>query len=117
MNVAQKSLNPDTARQRNLPAELRAVLRIFSYDQELRRKALPHVDVERRSIDWTEIWRNDFGGGHAAAILWAQAIWCDEVTTKSDPFTRAFAMDHRLREVVLEALSIRWGLTSGRKGN
>lgn len=112
MIAAQVSSNMNTARQMDLPAELRAVLRIFNHDQELRRKALPHVDVEGRSIVWTEIWRNDFGGGHAAAVLWAQAIWCDEITNRSDPFERAFAMDSRLRGAVLEALAIRWDLAA-----
>lgn len=96
-----------------LPRELRAVLRIFTYDEELKRKALPHVDIERRSINWPKIWANDFGGGHSAAVIWAQAIWCDQVTTKADPFDRAFAMDAGLQVAVLEALAIRWGLRIG----
>lgn len=94
----------------NLPGELRAVLHIFNYDGELKAKALPHVNVERQSINWERIWRNDFGGGHAAAVVWAQAIWCDRVETKSDPFDRAFAMDYRLKIVCLEALAMRWSL-------
>lgn len=94
----------------NLPRELRAVLRIFNYDSELQRKALPHVNVEGRSINWPAIWRNDFGGGHTAAVVWAQAIWCDRVETKSDPFDRAFAMDIGLARTCLEALAIRWCL-------
>lgn len=93
-----------------LPRELRAVLRISRYDEELKTKALPHVDIVRQSINWTRIWANDFGGGHAAAVVWAQAIWCDQVETKSDPFDRAYAMDTRIQQAVLEALAIRWGL-------
>ncbi len=93
-----------------LPRELRAVLRIFNYDSELQRKALPHVNIERQSINWPKIWANDFGGGHSAAILFAQAIWCDRVETKSDPFDRAFAMDRELQITCIEALAIRWGL-------
>lgn len=96
----------------SLPSELRAVLKIFNYDLELRAKALAHVDIERQRVDWPNIWANDFGGGHAAAILWAQAIWCDRVATKGDPFDRAFAMDPRLQRTVIEALAIRWGLLS-----
>lgn len=99
-----------TNHQTNLTRELRAVLHIFNYDGELRAKALPHVNIERESINWPAIWRNDFGGGHAAAVVWAQAIWCDCVETKSDPFDRAFAMDYPLQFVCLEALAIRWGL-------
>lgn len=95
---------------KNLPRELRAVLRIFRYDEELKTKALPHVDIVRQSINWTRIWANDFGGGHAAAVVWAQAIWSDQVQTKSDPFDRAFAMDAGLQQAALDALAIRWGL-------
>ena len=94
-----------------LPRELRAVLHVFNYDGELQAKALPHVNFERQSINWSAIWDNDFGGGHAAAVIFAQALWCDRVETKSDPFDRAFAMDTKLQMTCLTALAIRWGLT------
>lgn len=96
-----------------LSRELRAVLSIFNYDAELRMKALTHVNIERQSIDWQKIWENDFGGGHSAALVWAQAIWCDRVRTKADPFDRAFAMDSGLQCLVLKALAIRWGFCFG----
>lgn len=104
------TINQQATQAGSLPREPRAVLKIFNYDMELRAKALPHVDIERQRIDWTSTWANDFSGGHAAAILWAQAIWCDRVETKGDPFDRAFAMDFRLQRAVIEALAIRWGL-------
>lgn len=103
-------MNTVSNEQAKLPSELRAVLRIFRYDDELKRKALPHVDIGRQSINWPRIWANDFGGGHAAAVVWAQAIWCDQVQTKSDPFDRAFGMDAGLQRAVLDALAIRWSL-------
>jgi hypothetical protein len=93
------------------PRELRAVLHIFNYDSELQRKALPHVSFERQSINWPAIWKNDFGGGHSAALLFAQAIWCDRIETKGDPFDRAFAMDSKLQWTCITALAMRWGLT------
>ena len=102
--------NQQTEIEIKLPRELRAVLRIFNSDNELKRKALPHVNIERQSINWPKIWSNDFCGGHAAAILFAQALWCDRVETKSDPFDHAFAMDPKLQIACLEALAIRWGL-------
>ncbi len=83
---------------------------IFSADGELRRKALPHVDVARQSIDWESVLENDFGGGHGAAVKWARAIWEDRVPEGTDPFDRAFAMDGWLRQTVLKALAVRWGL-------
>lgn len=90
---------------------LRAVLHIFAADAELRAKALPWVNIERERIEWEKIWANGyFGGGHSAAVVWAQAIWCDCVETKSDPFDRAFAMGTPLQVACLEALAIRWGL-------
>ncbi|MGZ3771922.1 MAG: hypothetical protein ACXVCR_19360 [Bdellovibrio sp.] len=92
-----------------LPAELRAVLQIFSYDRELQIKALPHVNIKKQLIDWDRIWENDFSGAHGAAVVWAQAIWCDEIRTKLDPFERAFAMDPGLQKVILKGLAIRWG--------
>lgn len=86
------------------------MLTIFTVDEELRSKALPFVDIERDRIDWNGILNNDFGGGHGAAVKWAYAIWGDCVPEGADPFTRAFAMDDRLRIAVLTALTIRWGL-------
>ena len=94
----------------SLPRELRAVLHIVTADEELRAKALPHINIERQSVNWPNIWSNDFGGGHSAALIFAQALWCDRVETKSDPFDRAFAMDRTLQIVCIEALAIRWGL-------
>lgn len=96
---------------RKMSRELRAVLHIFTADAELRAKALPWVNIERERIDWEKIWENGyFGGGHSAAVVWAQAIWCDRVETKSDPFDRAFTMGSPLQVACIEALAIRWGL-------
>jgi hypothetical protein len=94
-----------------MPNELRAVLHIVECSEEIRRKALPFIDIDRCSIDWHGIFSNDWCGGHAATLVFAKAIWCDQVTTKSDPFDRAFAMDPSLQKTVLEALAIRWGLS------
>lgn len=96
---------------RPLPGELRAVLIIFNADEELRRKALPHVSIERQEINWERIFENDFGGGHSAAIGWARAIWQDQAPNGGDLFDRAFAMDGWLRGAVLRALAIRWGIS------
>lgn len=93
-----------------MPRELRAVLRIFNADDELRRKSLPHVNIERQSINWPAIWANDYGGGHSGAIVWAHALWVDRIETKADPFDRAFALDGNLQRACIEALGIRWGV-------
>ena len=77
-------------------------------DDELRRKALPHVSIARRQIDWDGIYDNDFGGGHSAAISWARSIWSDSVSEGSDPFGLASAMNGWLRHAVLKALAVHW---------
>lgn len=100
----------ETINLKSMSQELRAVHHIVASDPELKRKALPYIDIERQSIDWDGIFSNDFGGGHLAALTFAKAIWCDRVATKGDPFDRAFAMDFCLRKIVLEALAIRWSL-------
>ena len=101
---------PQTANDMTLPRELRAVLQIINADGELKAKALPHINIERQSIHWPGIWQNDFGGGHSAALVFAQALWFDRVETKADPFDRAFAMDRKLQIACIEGLAIRWGL-------
>jgi hypothetical protein len=107
--------NQQTAPSKKQSREMRAVLRIINTDQELQRKALPHVDIARESIDLPKIWANDFGGGHSGALCWAMSIWCDKVATNIrnlDPFDRAFSLDVQLQIAVIEALKIRWGLKS-----
>jgi hypothetical protein len=104
------NLSIDLKTEAPLPNELKAVLLILRADETLRSKALSFVDIDRRSIDWEKIFSNDYSGGHMAALVWAKAIWCDEVTTKSDPFDRAFSMNPPLQRAVLEALAIRWSL-------
>ena len=100
--------NPSTTRQPS--REMRAVLHIINADPEIKRLALRHIDQERERINWEAIWSQDYCGGYSAVMLWIQAIWCDQVETKGDPFNRAFAMDAHLQKAVIEALAIRWGL-------
>lgn len=101
----------DMNTERQLPTQLRAVLTIVSADQELRNKALPFVDIERQEVNWSEIFKNDLGSGHRAAILWAKSLYRDETPAKVDPFHRAFAMDATLRSAVVQAIAIRWSVT------
>ena len=108
--------NNETASRNSITRELKAVLTIFNADQELRRKALSHVNVERQTIDWDKIFENDFGGGHSAAIAWSRAIWQDEASEGGrDLFDRAHAMDGWLKGIVLKALAIRWGILELRR--
>ncbi len=93
-----------------LPPELAAVLVIFNADDELRAKALPFVNVEKREIDWNGIFKNGFGSGHRAACVWAKSLWTDQAPAKVDPFDRAFSMNAPLKAAVLNALAIRWGM-------
>ncbi len=110
MNQNQKTVEQNEI-QPQLPTQLRAVLRIVTADSELQQKALPFVNVERREIDWTRIFRHDLSSGHRAALIWAKICWLDEMPVKADPMDRAFSMDKCLREAVIEALKIRWGLS------
>lgn len=90
--------------------EMDAVLHIFTYDDELAAKALPHVNIERQSIDWYAIFKNHFGSGHYAAVVWAYCLWMDRSLEQLDPFGAAFSMDAGLRRRVIQALAIRWCL-------
>jgi len=101
--IAQQAQTP-------FPSELRAVLTILEADAEMKNKALPCVDFQRREINWNKIFSQDFGSGHRAALLWAKALWTDQAPAKSDPFDRAFSMETHLRVAVIQALAIRWGL-------
>jgi len=94
--------------EKTISTEVIAMLTIFSADEELRRKALPYVNLEKEEVDWYGIAQNDFGGGHCGAIAWAKAIWTGEVPSVN-PFERAYAMGPNLRRAVLTALANRWG--------
>ena len=109
---AFKEMMIDEVNAADLSPQIRAVLLIFEADRELRAKALPYVDIENEVVDWDGIYENDFGGGHWAALTWAKAIYCDKVSTKSDPFDRAFALNSQLQVAVLRALATRWGLSA-----
>lgn len=93
----------------HVPCEMDAVLHILNHDEELKTKALPFVDTEKQSIDWYGIFRQHYGSGHQAAVLWAYCLWADKPPSVN-PFEAAFAMDAGLRRAVIEALAIRWCL-------
>jgi hypothetical protein len=106
INTSTNEYNKETP----MASELRAVLHIFSYDRELREKALPYVDVEKEVINWFGIGRNHFSSGHSAAIMWARSIWMAKSPINDDPFERTFSMDPPMRKTLLEALAIAWGV-------
>lgn len=93
-----------------MASELKAVIYIFSYDRELREKALPYVDVDKEVINWFGIGRNHFSSGHSAAVMWARSIWLGKAPINDDPFERTFSMDLPMRKTLLEALAIAWGV-------
>lgn len=93
-------------------SELRAVLAIVECDDELKAKARPYVNIEKREIDWNKIFANEFSPGHRAALLWAKSLWLDRKPMKVDPFWRALTMDNNLRTAVLKAVAIRWGVAA-----
>lgn len=99
------------ANEKTFPVELRAVLRILTTDDDLRAKALPHVNIEKRTVSWPDIWANDFDEGHKAALLFACAIWNDSLgDVHANPFEYASSMGQDLRLSVVKALAMRWGV-------
>lgn len=102
------ALKTDSGCNKVLPPELRAVLHIFTYDQALREKALPYVDIEKEVINWFAIGRNHFSSSHATAIMWARSIWLSRSPLDDDPFERTFSMDMAMRKMLLEAFAIAW---------
>ena len=104
-------LKAEVGHNKILSPELRAVIHIFSYDRELREKALPHVDIEKEMINWFGIGRNHFSSSHNTAIMWARSIWLAKSPINDDPFERTFSMDFSMRKTLLEALAIAWGVS------
>ncbi|MGZ3786820.1 MAG: hypothetical protein ACXVC3_19945 [Bdellovibrio sp.] len=70
---------------------------------------MPFIDFQGENIYWDQIFKNSFGSGHRGALLFAYAIWQNEV--RSNPFEAAFNMSPKLQMAVLKALALRWGLS------
>lgn len=94
---------------------------MLTADDELRRKAVPHIDPLRREIDWNNILSTDFGSGYYAAIYWAFGLWggCSwggwedkgGKVPKVDTVSEGFSMGATLQLVALAAQAHRWGLS------
>ena len=108
MNQHEQQVREQSKAQ--VPREFRAVLAILEADVELKAKALSSVDLQKREINWDEIFKHDFGSGHRAALIWAKALYVGRRPLRADPFDRASAMDMNLRRAVLKAVEIQWGL-------
>ncbi|HEY8270423.1 MAG TPA: hypothetical protein VIG33_06000 [Pseudobdellovibrionaceae bacterium] len=94
--------------QRAPSIEMKAVLEILNADSFLMESVMPFIDFQNENIYWDQIFKNSFGSGHRGALLFAYAIWTDEV--RSNPFDAAFSMGPKLQIAVLKAMALRWGL-------
>jgi len=94
--------------QREPSTEMKAVLEILNADPFLMESVNPFIDFRNETIHWDLIFRNSFGSGHRGALLFAHAIWSDEI--RANPFDAAFSMSPRLQAAVLKAMAMRWGL-------
>jgi hypothetical protein len=83
---------------------------ILGHQQAMWPKPHNFISLAFRNYNWQKIFSQDLGSGHRASLLLAKICWLDESPIKVDAFDRAFAMDQRLRQAVIEALKIRWGL-------
>jgi hypothetical protein len=91
MNQNQTT-NEQAFNQPQLSVQLRAVLKIATATEELRRKVSPFVNVEKREINWEGIFGNDLSSGNRAALVWAKSLWRDESPARVDIFDRSFAL-------------------------
>ncbi len=91
-----------------MPRALRAVLRIASCCEEMEYKLGRFIDTDKREIEWEEVFAQDFGAGHTAAVNWAYSIWTRQ-SLERDPFVYMMSMDADVKIGVLEALYIAWG--------
>ncbi len=103
-------IKSDSLPDKTFTPEMRAVLYIFSSKKELKEKALPHVDIYKEYINWFAIGRSHFSCSQTVAIMWARCIWLSKNPIYDDPFERTYSMEPEMRKIVIEALSIAWGL-------
>lgn len=95
---------------KEMSRHFRSVMKIVKSSPELRRKITPHINQQREEINWSAIWRTDFGSGHLAALYFAHAIWREDVTAVEDPFCLAHSMDDDLSRTVHRAIGIWLGV-------
>jgi hypothetical protein len=98
--------------QKKPSQQMRALLCLFSADPFLLDRVKPFIDLERESIHWDQIFKINFGSGHRAAVTWAYGIWTDEQRPRVNIFDAALSMDSRLQTAALQALALRWGLST-----
>jgi hypothetical protein len=55
-----------------LSQQLRVALIILGCTPELKRKAVPHIDITRCEIHWDGIYGCDLTSGELAAVCWCQ---------------------------------------------
>jgi len=91
--------------------QMKCVLTIICADEDLSRQCLPLIHIKTDSIEWDSIFGTSWGSGHGGAILWANALWCDEHREGSrSPFDAAFSMSPKLQKAILKGVAMRWGL-------
>ena len=59
----------------NTSAQMQAVLRIISEEDELLSKVGPLIDEGRNKIDWYEVFNMHYSPSNHAALVWAYCIW------------------------------------------
>lgn len=91
--------------------DLKAILHVFSSDEELKRKALPFVDRESNAVDWAKVLSQKLGNGHTTVVRWARSIWSAD-SIEQELVWSSFSLDSHLKRIILEALAIRWGVYS-----
>ncbi len=96
--------------KRKLSQQMHSVLTILNADDELMERVQPHVDLERDSIDWDQIFKQPWSSGERGALTWAFNLGRDEYRKGTNSFESALSMDPALQRAVLRALCIRWGI-------
>ena len=85
---------------------LQAVKIIIAANPDLKAKVLPYLDEDTETIYFDEIYAQDLSGGVSAAVTWIQALWtASSKGLRSDPFSRMYAMDEKLRVATVKALA------------
>jgi len=87
------------------PERLRALNRICEADKELISKVMYCIDINRKTVDWYNVFNMDYSPSGYAGLIWAKSIWDGKTMTGKDLIALTVQMTNKMRQAVLEAAS------------
>ena len=90
------------------PDRISAVMCIVETDEELMEKVTRCVDVEKKDIDWYQVFNMDYTPSAYAGLVWAKSLYDGKTMSGKDIFSLIGDMNKKMRGAILEGACIAW---------